>query len=302
MFTNLINRRFIPTYYDVTEPEANFGDAFAYSEKAVQMLGTFSSRPGFDEAAEPEPFGPYEIRAPTYPAGVVIDAQGQRLGTVFWDILPPKVFVRQLKGLMAAYPEHFRPGPAELATARAAENHPEDAARQLEDARLAWTLAQWDRCLGRIEDGLAAQELDPATAAELFYLRGRVLLALDLNPPATAALESALERSPASSELEGDIRTALGRSLLFRGQYAPALKLFEEVIERFPGGRRVGEAHYFAGLTHFRMDELDRARELWREHRTRYPMDRLARRSAASLGPPEAEAAWNQELFSPRGW
>jgi hypothetical protein len=59
---------------------------------------------------------------------------------------------------------------------------------------------------------------------------------------------------------------------------------------------------YTTGLALWRQDAHEEAKALWRRHRAQLPFDRLARRSAASLGMPEAEAFQNQELREKKGW
>ena len=74
------------------------------------------------------------------------------------------------------------------------------------------------------------------------------------------------------------------------------------VLRSAPDQKLLGEALYFSGLCRHRLGDENLAHETWRFHRRFLPWDRLARRSAASLGLPEAEAFMNQELYETKGW
>jgi hypothetical protein len=86
------------------------------------------------------------------------------------------------------------------------------------------------------------------------------------------------------------------------GDHEAALRRLLPLTQFTQPGRWNGAAMYYAGLCQHRLGRQDEARALWRRHRAELPFDRLARRSAASLGLPEAEAFTNQELLELRGW
>jgi hypothetical protein len=208
-----------------------------------------------------------------------------------------------LRELVAQHPALFTPPPEELAIAERAEKAPQDARAQLADARLAWALAEWDRCLRRVEAGASSESCDPATKAELLYLRGRVQLCQHLPKDARTSLEKALDLArTAAPALLDDILCALGRAHAQEQDDRAALSLFERVVREHASSDRVGEALYYAGLCHHRLGDARTAKALWRHHRKAMPFDRLARRSAASLGLPEAQAFLNQELLEREGW
>ena len=63
-----------------------------------------------------------------------------------------------------------------------------------------------------------------------------------------------------------------------------------------------GTAMYYAGLCYHCLGREKKAKALWRRHRSELPFDRMARRSAGSLGLEESEAFLNQELLERKGW
>ncbi len=267
---NLVNRRFVPNYYDLAPPGNNFGDAWAYDEDAVKAIGKFKVRRGGSQDNDGR------VVADDYPTAVFVTPDGKKLDADIKGIMPPAVLVEKLRKVMSDHADWFKPVP--------------DAADPKEAARLAWELADWDRALKHIE----AAGKDP----EMTYLRARVLTCRGEHEKALEVAKAPPEDSP----WWDDVETARGRALLNLERYDDALKAYEGVLEKAPKGNRVGEALYYAGLCHWGSGRKAEAKKLWRRHRAELPHDRLARRSAISLGLPEAEAFMNQELVDRKGW
>jgi tetratricopeptide (TPR) repeat protein len=211
--------------------------------------------------------------------------------------------VAELNALIDAHPECFAPGEEERRIVAAVAAHPDDANAQLAAARLCWELARFDACLRHADAALRAggAGADAAPASELHYLRGRALLCLHRTAPARTALARAA--AGAGGDLRDAARFQLALAAIQDGRHEEALAALEAMIDREPAGATWrGAAMYYAGLCHWRLGRPDAAKERWRRHRRELPWDRLARRSAASLGLPEAEAFRNQELFETQGW
>lgn len=294
---NLVNRRFVANYYDVAPPKNNFGDAWAYDEEAIRTIGDVHGKGG---GGTQEPNG--RVRADAYPTAIFVTPAGKRLDADVFGIIPPAPFVERLRKVIRDYPEWFKPTQEELEIETAATTNPKDPAAQLADARLAWELADWDRCLRRVAMGLAASP--PArVSAEFRYLEGRVHTCSGAFDKALAALDQAAAalKDP-SNPLMDDIEAAQARVLLNQDKLDDALKSYQRMIEMHPKGIRLGEALYYSGLCHYRQGRKEEAKKLWRRHRENLPGDRLARRSAISLGLPEAEAFLNQEIIDRKGW
>jgi hypothetical protein len=293
--TNLVRRRFVAVMYDVAPPGQNCGDAWAYDREANELIDLEKLRRGQPTGGAQEPSG--RVHAESYPAALFLLPDGTMLGNGLWDILPPETMVRELQAVMARWPEHFEVPPEETAMRQAAQRHPEDAAARLAAARLCWELAEFEAVLAHCEESV----LSHATAAqrdELSYLRGRALCCLHRDAEARKALEAA---QPAG-ELAAAVQVALARLDMHAGANAAALTRLAPMSTFESPQRWTGTAMYYAGLCEHRLGHETQARALWRRHRAELPFDRLARRSAASLGLDEAEAFLNQELLETKGW
>ena len=205
---------------------------------------------------------------------------------------------------MERRPEFFQPTEDERRTIADAARSPENVMSQLSAAQLHFELADWPACLAAIDTGLTKAEKSSApTRAQLYYVRGRVLLCMHDDAGAEAALAEAIRENNGDNRKLGlDIQLAQARREMHRRDYTRALSLYAEVLKLDPKGPRGGAARYYTGLCLWRMDKKDAAKATWRAHKTEMPWDRLARRSAASLGVPESDAFTNQELFEEDGW
>ena len=117
-------------------------------------------------------------------------------------------------------------------------------------------------------------------ATELLFLLDELvqgstdsLLMLIGNDPAASLRRTAAEQPAAYERAEalyGDTRSWLREvgldtpDAIRRRLEAVRLGLLAQVVERSPGGYRVADAHYLAGVIHFERRERDRAVALWR--------------------------------------
>jgi tetratricopeptide (TPR) repeat protein len=293
--TNLVRRRFVAVMYDVAPPGQNFGDGWAYDREANALIDLEKLRRGQPTGGAQEPSG--RVHAESYPAALFLLPDGTLLGNGLWDILPPETMVRELRAVMARWPEHFPIPAEEMAVRQVAERHPEDAAAALAVARLCWELAEFEAVLPHCDESVLAHAT-PAQRDELLYLRGRALCCLHRDTDARKALEAV---QPAG-ELAAAVQVALARLDMHAGSNAAALQRLTPLLAFDQPQRWTGTAMYCAGLCEHRLGHEAEARALWRRHRAELPFDRLARRSAASLGLDEAEAFLNQELLETKGW
>jgi tetratricopeptide (TPR) repeat protein len=300
---NLINRRFVAFYYDVAPPGRNAGDAWAHDEKAAKAVG-----PMWDDRERPRRAGGGQsvegkVKADSYPAAVFLTAKGEKLDTTLWGIVPPERMLAELKRVIAAHPDQFVPSAEEKAVLAAAEADPNDAAAALAAVRLHFELADFAPCRTAAAAALEKTGATPAQRAEILYLAARSALCLRDSEAAAKDLEAALPLAKeAALALVDDLRVAQGHVEMQKREYAAALALFRAVIDEAPKSDRAGEARYYSGLALWRLGKKDEAKDVWRAHRRELPMDRLARRSAASLGVPEAQAFLSQELIETKGW
>jgi hypothetical protein len=295
--TNLVQRRFVACMYDVAPPGRNAGDAWAYDADAVRVIGPIDQlrrgrRGGGTQGVDGR------VRADSYPAALFLLPDGTRLGDGLWGILPPEAMLKQLQAVIAKWPQHFPEPAEERAVLAAATQHPDDAAAALAAARLCWELAWFEQVLPHCAEAVLAHAA-PLERAELLYLRGRALTCLGRDDEARAALGAA---APEPGDLADAVQVALARLDMRAGGHDAALARLVPLTVREQAGRWTGTAMYYAGLCHHREGREAEAKQLWRRHRTELPFDRLARRSAASLGVPEAEAFLNQELLERKGW
>jgi tetratricopeptide (TPR) repeat protein len=296
---NLVNRRFVPFWYDKAPPAQNAGDGWAYDAAAAAVIDPMY-RGGPRRGGRQERSG--RVTADGYPAAVFLTADGTQIGRTLFGIVPPERFVAALKDVVAAHPGLFAPGAEEQAVSARAEAEPGDAAAQLAGARLCWELAEFAGVLRCVERGLAAAE-DPRTRAELRFLEGCARLCRHEPKPALDALEDAIAAArEGHADLVDDVLVARARALGQLGRHEEMAQVCRSVIESLPGGDRVGEAYYYLGLALHRLGRKDEAKDVWRRHRDLMPMDRMARRSAASLGTGESRAFLNQELLETEGW
>ncbi|HEX5052892.1 MAG TPA: hypothetical protein VFZ65_14040 [Planctomycetota bacterium] len=295
---NLVRARFVPVMYDVAPPGRNAGDAWAYDQDAVDVISDIDRlQRGRAAGGSQEPNG--KVRAGSYPAALFVLPDGTMLGDGLWGILPPERMVAELQRVIARWPEHFPACAAELAVLQAAEQHPGDVAAQLAAAQLSWELADFDAVLRVASPELVAQATG-STAGVLSYLRGRALLCLGRDNEARHELEAAAA-SLAGDELAA-VHVACARLDMRAGEPEQALQRLLPMTQFERPGRWTGAAMYYAGLCYHRLGDEVRSKQLWRRHREQLPYDRLARRSAGSLGLPEAEAFLNQELLEQKGW
>jgi tetratricopeptide (TPR) repeat protein len=296
---NLIQRRFVAAMYDAAAPATNSGDAWAWDRDAVAAIGPIDRlRRGRDPRGGTQaPDG--RVRSDSYPAALFLRPDGKQLGEGLWGIVAPEAFVAALKDVIARWPEEFPPAPAELEIASRVKEHPDDAAAQLAAARLAWELARFDEAVERAKAGLARAKV-PEVTAELLYLEGRASTCLHDDEDAEAALEAAA--AIATDELADAVTVALARLEMHAHRDDSALARLLPLTNFERPARWNGAALYYAGLCLHRLGREDEAKALWRRHRDELPFDRLARRSAASLGLPESQAFLNQELIDDVGW
>lgn len=315
VIVNLVRRRFVAVMYDVAPPDRNAGDAWAHDPEAVAAVGPMDELRKGRRARGGSQGEDGRVRADSYPAALFLLPDGTRLGDGLWGILPPEKMLAELRAVIAQWPQHFPPGEDERAIRAAVAARPEDPSARLAAARLCWELAEFEEAAAHAAAGLAAGRPggadsdgagDPAAHPrdavrdELLYLQGRALSCLHRGD---AARETLLAAAPeAGSELHAAVQVALARVDMGAGAFEAALERLLPLAEFDEPGAWSGTALYYAGLCHHRLGRKDEARALWRRHRTELPFDRLARRSAASLGLREAKAFLNQELIELRGW
>lgn len=275
----------------------NAGDAWAYDEDAVKALGTkFVDGPPQNGHQDSDG----RIHADSYPAGVFVTPDEKILKGTIVSIPGPAMFINKLLKIMKNNPDYIKPTKEEEEIESRANSNQKDVKAQLDDARLAWELADWERCLKRIETGLAITELENTTKAEFYYLDGRVRTCKGEYEKAMTSIEECSKLIKEDHELADDIKTAKARILLNQKKYLKAGILFEDVIKSYPKGNRIGEALYFAGLCSYLSGSKTEAQKFWKRHIEEFPHDRMARRSAISL--PGASSFKNQELVDREGW
>lgn len=298
VLVNLVQRRFVAHMYDVAPPGENAGDGSAYDADAVAAIGALDARIAARGGGGTEDAGG-RVRADAYPTALFVTPDGKELGDGVWGIVPPETLLRRLREVMAQWPEWFLPTADEVAILAAAAARPEAAGAQLAAARLHWELAEFEAVLARTSAGLGGSP-PAAVGAELEYLAGRALTCLGRDDLARAAFERAA--GGATGDLAAAITVASARLDLRARQETAALARLLPMTRYDAPGPWTGAAMYYAGLALWRSRQRDDAKALWRRHRSELPFDRLARRSAASLGLDEAEAFRNQELLERKGW
>lgn len=282
---SLLNRRFTPFFYDVAPDEQSTGDGWAYDEAAVKAIGKFEGGRNGVMGADGR------VVADDYPSGVIVTPDGKRLGEPLMGMVTPAELLAYLKGIMEKHPEHFKPTKEELE----AEQSP------LTGARLAWALGEFEAAVKRADAGLAAATGE--AKSELLLIKAKALDRLGKWDDAMKAAEAAWASRPSKDfELSDDIQSEQGRILLAQEKWEDARDYFNAILGKYPKGDRFGEAMYYAGLANYNLGKKEKAKELWRRHAKELPKDRLARRSAISLGLPEVEAFLNQELVDRKGW
>ncbi|HEX6813335.1 MAG TPA: hypothetical protein VF384_17070 [Planctomycetota bacterium] len=295
--TNLVQRRFVACMYDTAPPGKNYGDGSAFDPDAIAAVGSLDAlRRGRGGGGSEAPDG--RVRADSYPTALFLAPDGERLGDGLWGIMPPERLLAGLRDVMAKWPQYFAPTPEENALLARAGGRPDDAEAQLAAARLQWELAEFAGAAAHAGRGLAADPEAPLRA-ELLYTQARALAALGRDGDARTAL-LAIERP--EGELAVAVQLALARLELRAGEPAKAVERLRPLCPFTAPARTTGAVLYTTGLALWRQGAHDEAKVLWRQHRAELPFDRLARRSAASLGLKEAEAFRNQELFETKGW
>ena len=296
---NLITRRFVAVMYDVAPPERNAGDGWAYDPRAVDVLGDVRKMRPISGSRGARQLRDGTVEAGSYPAALFALPDGTHLGEGLWGILSPEQFVAELKAVMAKWPGHFKPTRDERAVERAAAENPDDWSAQLALARQHWHLARFEdvlSCRAPIRSTVA----NALAQAELDYLRARSLTCLDRDEEARTALTRA-ERG-AVGELATAVTVARARLEMRANDHEQALSLLLPLTDYQAPGKWTGTAMYYAGLCHYRLGDTEAAKTMWRRHRNELPFDRMARRSAGSLGSQEVRAFMNQELLQTDGW
>jgi len=293
---NLVQRRFIALMYDVAPPSKNFGDGSAYDPAAIAAVGEMDElRSGRGGGGSEDPSG--RVRADSYPAALFLAPDGERLGDGLWGIMPPERLLNGLRDVIAKWPQYFEPTPEERAVRARADAQPDDAAAQLAAARLSWELAEFEAVVSLTERGLG--KASPPMRAELRYSKARALVCLGRDDEARTSL---LAIDDAAADLALAVQVALARLELRAGKPDAAVARLRPLCTFTTPMQHSGAVLYTTGLALWRQGAHDEAKVLWRQHRRELPFDRLARRSAASLGLDEAEAFRNQELFETKGW
>lgn len=294
--TNLVQRRFVAMMYDVAPPGKNYGDGSAYDAAAIAAVGPMDElRRGRRGGGSEDKNG--RVRADSYPTALFLAPDGERLGDGLWGIMPPERLLRGLRDVIAKWPQYFEPAPEERAVLARAEAQPDDATAQLDAARLSWELAEFEAVLSHAKRGLG--NAPPPVRAELRYLNARALTCLGRDDEARTSL-FAIEET--GDELALAVQVALARLELRAGKLDAAVERLRPFCTFETPMRHSGAVLYTTALALWRQGAHDEAKVLWRQHRRELPFDRLARRSAASLGLDEAEAFRNQELFETKGW
>lgn len=298
VIVNLVQRRFVAHMYDVAPPTENYGDGSAYDPDAIAAIGDLERlRKGRGGGGTQEPNG--RVRADSYPTALFLAPDGTLLGDGVWGILPPERMLERLREVITKWPQWFLPTDDERAVFAAAEQRPGDFAAVFAAAQLRFELAEFDRAL---ELATHASELvdGAASHARALLLAGRALVCLHRFDEARKTL--LIAASGADNDLAPVVQVTLARLDLRAKDPAAALRRLAPLCAFAEPASTTGAVLYFAGLAAYRAGDDAHAKELWRRHRRELPFDRLARRSAASLGLEEAEAFQNQELFETEGW
>ena len=298
---NLVQRRFVATMYDVAPPAKNYGDGSAYDPDAIAAVGPMDElRRGRRGGGSEDRNG--RVSADGYPTALFLAPDGERLGDGLWGIMPPERLLRGLRDVIAKWPKSFEPTTEERAVVARADAQPDDADAQLDAARLSWELAEFEAVVSRADRGLG--KAAPPIRAELQYLNARALTCLGRDDEARTSLLAIGETTigEAGAALTLAVQVALARLELRAGKPEAAVARLRPFCTFTAPMRHSGAVLYTTGLALWRQGAHDEAKVLWRQHRRELPFDRLARRSAASLGLDEAEAFRNQELFETKGW
>ncbi|HEU4419542.1 MAG TPA: hypothetical protein VFT55_11430 [Planctomycetota bacterium] len=301
MVANLVQRRFVATMYDVAPPAKNYGDGSAYDPDAIAAVGPMDElRRGRRGGGSEDRNG--RVTANSYPTALFLAPDGERLGDGLWGIMPPERLLRGLRDVIAKWPQYFEPTTEERAVVARADAQPDDADAQLDAARLSWDLAEFEAVVSHAQRGLG--KAPPPIRAELQYLKARALTCLGRDDEARTSLlalgEATVDETGADLALA--VQVALARLELRAGKPEEAATRLRPFCTFATPMRDSGAVLYTTGLALWRQGGHDEAKVLWRQHRRELPFDRLARRSAASLGLDEAEAFRNQELFETKGW
>lgn len=298
IITNLVQRRFVAHMYDVAPPEQNHGDGSAYDRDAIAAIGDLDRlRQGRGGGGRQDPNG--RVHADSYPTALFLSPEGELLGDGVWGVVPPERLLARIREVMAKWPQWFGPTDEERAVLAAAMDRPGEFAAVYAAARLQFELTEFEAALAlaRRANGLADGAASRARAA---HLAGRALTCLHRCDEARAVLLTA-ERD-AAPELQPAVQVALARLDLRAKAPEAALRRLMPLCTFAEPSESTGVVLYTAGLAAWRAGDEERAKRLWRQHRRELPLDRLARRSAASLGLEEAEAFRNQELLELEGW
>ena len=255
---NILNRRFISTYYNA---EGAIG-ADADAEKVVSNLG-----------------GQIKYGAIITPEGRLVDSFGYGRHEVFLAL--------QLS--LLKNPKYNWMSNDEMEAVAAAETNPGEANAVLAAAKILGELMEFDRAEKLLLASLK-QEKGPKRKSGLLYQLGHNRL-INLNKPARKGVIAAYSQigNPVAS-LSDDI--AMDRLQLdvvqvdgpFFGGWRfgesvdlSALKQeLEALISENPHSNRIGQMQFYLGLCHYQLGGLERANQIWTEHFSTYKEDRWA--------------------------
>src|SRR5262245_367506 len=204
--------------YDVAPPSKNYGDGSAYEPAAIDAVGAMQAlRSERGGGGSEDPSG--RVRADSYPTALFLAPDGERLGDGLWGIMPPERLLRGLRDVIEKWPRYFEPTPDERAVLARADALPDDSTAQLDAARLAWELAEFEAVVSRADRGLGKAPLP--IRAELRYLKARALTCLGRDDEARTAL-LAIDETAANLMLA--VQVALARLELRAGKPDEAAK------------------------------------------------------------------------------
>ena len=257
-----LNRRFVSTYWNAF-PGPGFDDQADAFAKELQAAGG-------------------ELRY-----GAILTPDGELVSSFGFGQL--EVF-RAFRRALAEHSELAPPSEEEAAILRRAELHPEDVDAQLAAAELLGHVLDFagaHACLDRLEQ----TDLSAAMRARAAFLRGH-LHVLDWEQGDPAAAREAFDSMPIVPEdLRDDVlldRIALDVELdpspgFYRGwrfregsDLVAHRSALEALIAEVPQGDRIGQAHFFLGLTHAATGDFEAAEPIWRRHTDTWPEDRWA--------------------------
>lgn len=258
----LLNRRFVNCYYNAFSGAGADSKASQFA-KEVQANGE------------------------SLQYGAIFTSDGEFICSFGFD---PLEFIHKIKTALREYRFYDFFSKEELQIVHTANANPNDFAAQWAHAELLGNLLRFEEAhaiLNRVLD----TDPNPEIQARTLYLRGHLYLN-DWENPAPDKVREAFDAMPLvpkdladdravdvfALDVELDRSPGFYRGWKFRdGVYLPSRRwALERQIRAYPQSNRIGQMHFYLGLIHAGMGDLDAANQVWAKHVENWPEDRWA--------------------------